>query len=263
MSSSNPPPNANAPEGPDSPEPRLVSDRDELFRDSSWPLPFEFNDEVAGVFDDMVSRSVPLYRDVVDTTAQWAVRYYRPDTHLYDVGCSTGTQLDLIGRISPLPMRLVGIDGSRSMLDRANEKLEELGERHEVQLVHEDAVGAEFRNGSVAILNYTLQFIPVAQRPLLLRKIADGLEPGGVLILSEKMRSPDPLFEETRTRIYESFKERNGYTRTEIARKKAALENVLVSLTLDEQLDMLRDAGFQHAEPVVSWHAFTTIVARR
>ncbi len=244
-------------------EPRLLSDPDKLFRDGPWPVPFEFNSDVAGVFDDMVSRSVPLYRDVVDSTAQWSLRYYQPGTRLYDIGCSTGTQLDLIGRISSQPLNLVGVDGSQSMLDRARQKLAPITGRHEVEFLHEDAVGAEYEGASVAILNYTLQFIPVQQRPLLLTKLAGALAPGGILFLSEKVRSPDPEFQETITKLYECFKERNGYSASEIARKKQALENVLVTLTLGEQLDMLRDAGFAHAETVMRWHNFVSIVARK
>ncbi|MCA8959006.1 MAG: methyltransferase domain-containing protein [Planctomycetes bacterium] len=211
----------------------------------------------------MVARSVPLYRDVIDVTAHWAIRYYREGTAVYDIGCSTGTQLDLIGRLSPHPVRLVGVDGSKSMLDRARAKLAEVAARHEVQLVHEDAVGSDYENASVAILNYTLQFVPVVQRPILLEKLANALCPGGILILSEKVRSSRPDFQETITRLHEDFKARNGYTRTEIARKKEALENVLVSLTLEQQLEQLERAGFAHAETILRWHNFVTVVAAR
>jgi len=242
----------------------LKGDADRLFETGKYPVPFAFNDEVAQVFDDMVSRSVPLYKEVALLVAEWTNKFYQPGTTIYDIGCSTGTTIDLAARyLSHFDRRanFVGIDTSEPMLARAKSKLAGWSREHQIQLTNINALDMQYSNASVVIVNYTLQFIPVAQRLKLLKNIHDGLVPGGILFLSEKLRSCCPEFHELVTDSYERFKEVRGYSRTEIERKKEALDNVLVPLTLDEQSELLRSAGFNFFEPMIRWHNFTSFIA--
>ena len=103
----------------------LSSEKDELFEKGPWPKPFAFNAEVVKVFDNMVCRSVPLYREVVAGAVHWTRAYYQPKTRIIDIGCSTGTFLELLGRFLKQPAILVGIDNSPDMLNKAKEKLAE------------------------------------------------------------------------------------------------------------------------------------------
>jgi len=65
--------------------------KDEIFKTpGSGKTPFEFNAQVADVFDDMVSRSVPFYREILQMSAELAHDFYQPETAIYDLGCSTG-----------------------------------------------------------------------------------------------------------------------------------------------------------------------------
>ncbi|MCB0193082.1 MAG: carboxy-S-adenosyl-L-methionine synthase CmoA [Anaerolineae bacterium] len=239
----------------------LSSEKDDLFERGPWPKPFTFNDEVVRVFDDMVSRSVPLYYEVVAAAAHWAKAYYQPGTRLIDVGCSTGTFLELLGRFLKEPAVLVGIDNAPAMLTKAAEKLAHLQDRHQIELRCENAGDGSFTGSSVVVMNYTLQFLPLAERRPLLQAIYDGLAPGGLLFLSEKVKSGSPRIQETITHHYEAFKARNGYAQTEIERKKEALENVLVPLTYEQQIQMLRDTGFSHVDSLIRLHNFVSFVA--
>lgn len=248
---------------PESRIPNLFLDptQDTLFAAEPWPKPFVFNEEVARVFDNMVSRSVPLYREVLACAVQWAGAYYQPGTRIVDVGCSTGTFLELLGRLLPEPATLVGIDNSAPMLERARQKLAPLEERHQVEWVCDRAENATFDNTSVVVLNYTLQFLPIQQRQQVLNRIYDGLVPGGIVFLSEKVISPHPRLQETLTRHYEAFKARNGYATTEIERKKEALETVLIPLTEADQRQMLKNAGFDQLDTLIKLLNFVTLVA--
>lgn len=242
----------------------LGGEADQLFARGRYPAPFAFNEEVAQVFDDMVSRSVPLYREVAVAVAEWTNKFYQPHSKIYDIGCSTGTTIDLSARwLSHFGKHAhyIGIDTSAPMLQRAKAKLAGWSEAHKIELLHSDALDVSYEDASVVVVNYTLQFIPVIKRAELLKKIHDGLRPGGILFLSEKLRSCCPPFHETVTDIYERFKESRGYSRTEIERKKEALDNVLIPLTLDEQSRLLQQAGFRHFEPMIRWHNFTSFIA--
>ncbi len=239
----------------------LSPDKDDLFAQGRWLKPFSFNEDVARVFDDMVSRSVPLYREVLTCAALWSKAYYQPGTRLIDVGCSTGTLLELLGRCLPAPAMLVGVDNSAAMINRAQEKLAHLHPAHQLELCCQSAAATCFSNSSVVVVNYTLQFLPLQQRHRLLRSIHAGLLPGGILFLSEKVVSPHPQIQETVTRHYEAFKAHNGYAQTEIERKKEALENVLIPLTEVQQVQMLLESGFSHVESVIKLHNFVSWVA--
>ena len=239
----------------------LSNHPDELFAKKSWPKPFVFDERVVQVFDNMVSRSVPLYREVLVCAAQWAIAYYQPQTRIIDVGCSTGTFLELLGRSLLEPAQLVGIDNSAPMLEKAREKLAHLEQLHQVEFLCAPAEQCSFAESSVVIMNYTLQFLALNQRQKLLQKIYEGLVPGGLLFLSEKVVSPYPQFQEMITRQYELFKARNGYAETEIERKKEALENVLVPLSEQQQVQMLNEVGFKQVDALIKLHHFVSFVA--
>jgi len=239
----------------------LSPERDDLFAQGSWLKPFVFNDDVARVFDDMVSRSVPLYREVLTCAALWSKAYYQEGTRLIEVGCSTGTFLELVGRCLSTPAILVGIDNSQAMLDKAEQKLANIQPQHQLELICQPGEEACFTQSSVVIVNYTLQFLPLHQRQRLLRSIHEGLVPGGLLFVSEKVKSANPHVQATVTRHYEAFKAHNGYAQTEIERKKEALEHVLVPLTEAQQVAMLQNSGFSHVESLIKLHNFVSWVA--
>lgn len=239
----------------------LSPEKDKLFGKEPWLKPFAFNEDVVRVFDDMISRSVPLYQEVLACAAHWAKDYYQTGTRIIDVGCSTGTFLELLGRFLKQPAILVGIDNAQPMLEKAREKLAHLQKIHQIELICDKAESCSFANSSVVVINYTLQFLPLQNRQRLLQSIYNGLNPGGLLFLSEKVKSPYPQFQETITRHYEAFKAGNGYARSEIERKKEALENVLVPLTEAQQLQMLRESGFSQIDSLIKLHNFISFVA--
>ena len=241
----------------------LSSDQDRLFRGSHYPKPFEFNKEVAGVFDDMVQRSIPLYREVAHLAGQWALAFYQKGSRIYDIGCSTGTVISYIGEGISSSADFVGIDLSAPMIERAKEKLAHFPSQHRLKLICGDVMEQEFDNASVIIVNYTLQFLPVKSRALLIQRIFDGLRPGGILFMSEKVKCQNPEFQETSTVLYEEFKLRQGYTKSEIARKKEALENVLIPLTEADYHKAMASAGFTSQETIGKWYNFCSFVAQK
>lgn len=239
----------------------LNPETDQLFATEPWPKSFVFNQDVVRVFDDMVCRSIPLYREVLTCAAQWTRAYHQPGTRIIDVGCSTGTFLELLGRFLKHPTQLVGIDTSQAMLAQTQEKLAQGQQQHQLELICKPAEQCSFANSSVVVVNYTLQFLPLQHRQKLLCAIFEGLVPGGLLFLSEKIQSSSPQFQETLTRQYEAFKAQNGYARSEIERKKEALENVLVPLTEAQQVQMLQETGFEPVESLIKLHNFLSWVA--
>lgn len=237
------------------------SNVDRLFETNVYPKPFAFNEEVARVFDDMVKRSVPFYEEVARILFSLATIYCSHGSRIYDVGCSTASNLLLLSQNLPFPLDLVGIDNSEAMILKAREKLKDAKAEDTTTLHCRSALNCIYSEASLIICNYTLQFISVRERKRLLSILFAGLESGGMLFLSEKIRYSDPEMQEAITSIYEDYKRSRGYSQNEIERKKESLENVLVPVTLEEQTRWLKDCGFRTVEVAFKWHCFVSLVA--
>ena len=238
--------------------------KDDLFQQPNAPVPFEFDESVARVFDNMLERSVPFYKEcqkmVVDLTCQ----FHQPETSVYDLGCSTGTLLKQLAQALPKKSRalLVGLDNSAPMLKKAQRKLKDYRDRCE--LIEADLEGNfTIEQASAVILNYTLQFVPPRRRVALLRKIHRGLVPGGCLILIEKVRAEGRHLDEAFVEQYHGYKRSRGYSRLEIARKREALENVLVPLSASKNAKMLETAGFHSIDLFFKWFNFAGWIATK
>lgn len=246
----------------DAPEP---GETDRLYaRGEATPGGFRFDAEVARVFADMIARSVPGYAEAVALSGWLAGRYGRDDTRVYDLGCSLGATLFACARaLSGRRIRLTGIDASAPMIDRCRQRL--AGQRLDPQpdLQRADLREVDFEPASVVILNWTLQFIPLAERDALIERIASALVPGGVLILSEKMIDPDPRAQAELEQLHLAFKRAQGYSEMEIAAKRSGIENVLVPETPDAHRDRLEAAGLEPVVCVARSLNFATLLACR
>ncbi|MEE3159755.1 MAG: carboxy-S-adenosyl-L-methionine synthase CmoA, partial [Pseudomonadota bacterium] len=98
-----------------------MSERDDIYtRPHESVADFEFNSAVARVFPDMIKRSVPGYAETVAMSGIIAARYAQPGTNLYDLGCSLGAvTLAMRHALKNSDCRIIGIDNSQSMLERA------------------------------------------------------------------------------------------------------------------------------------------------
>jgi len=218
---------------------------------------FLFGEDVAGAFDDMASRSIPNYFELQLLICNLAARYYQSNSAIYDLGCSTATSLVVIYKaLGGLVDRIIGIDSSRPMLEKAQEKLERFGLAEKVALQHGRLQELEIEPASFIFANYTLQFLPVQDRALILGKVFDSLLPGGVFLLSEKVEVSDPEENKIVTELYEDFKRRNGYSDMEIAKKRESLKGVLLPLTYQENEKLLLEAGFKSIVSVLRGYGF-------
>ncbi|QPJ66228.1 MAG: carboxy-S-adenosyl-L-methionine synthase CmoA [Candidatus Nitrohelix vancouverensis] len=235
--------------------------KDDLFTRAT-PEKFQFNEAVARVFDDMLERSVPLYRECLTMTAEWCRALAKPHSRIYDLGCSTGTLLDLLSQTGALPpsVELIGVDNSRPMIERAQKKLS--AQARSFQFIEADlSQPFALENASVAILNYTLQFIPPDTRLKLLSQICTGLLPGGGLAIIEKIKGETAEMDAHFIAMHHEYKRRRGYSELEISAKRDALENVLIPWTLTENLAVLKKAGFSQIDVFFKWNNFTGLIA--
>lgn len=219
---------------------------------------FQFDELVAEAFDDMVSRSVPFYDEIHRILLDVLNRFSKPDQLVYDLGCSTGTTIKMASEFlsqHDKKTRFIGVDSSAPMLQKCREKLDAANIQN-FELLEEDIEKLELEDCDFVIMNYTLQFLPVAKRKEVLSRIYRALKPGGVLFLSEKVKTDNPTFDELYVDLYYDFKRRNGYSELEISQKREALENVLIPLTPKQQIKQLKASGFERSEMLFRWYNF-------
>lgn len=243
---------------------KVAGARDNLFDTAAPAERFEFNEQVAAVFDNMLNRSIPFYREVISLTAGILARTLAPGDTVYDLGCSTGTTLLHLAALDREgDFRFVGVDSSPAMLARAEQKAAAFSLADRISFIEADITAADLKGAGAVIVNYTLQFIEAARRPAFLRAIYRGLRPGGILVLSEKVVCRTPEIDARFQEAYFRFKKERGYSELEIANKREALENVLVPLSIGENRDMLRKAGFSEVETFFQWFNFVSFIACR
>ena len=117
------------------------------------------------------------------------------------------------------------------------------------------------QRASVVTMNWTLQFVRPIYREALLERIHAALVVGGVLILCEKILAEPEELNRLYVSLYHDFKRRNAYSELEIAKKREALENVLVPCTVSENLELLREAGFGSVDPFFRWYNWVGLLA--
>jgi len=223
---------------------------------------FNFGKETAQVFDDMLDRSVPFYQEMQRMIGELCGDFAVPGTRVYDLGCSTCTMFLSIDARLPEGVLCVGVDSSEEMLKKADEKLTQNGFSKDYQLVLGDLnKGVVIENASVVVLNLTLQFVRPLHRERVVRSIAQGLNPGGCLILVEKVLCQNSTLNRFFIKYYYEMKKRNGYSEMEISQKREALENVLVPYHFDENRELLLANGFKACDIFFRWYNFCGMIA--
>ncbi|MCB1102422.1 MAG: carboxy-S-adenosyl-L-methionine synthase CmoA [Kiritimatiellae bacterium] len=236
---------------------------DTLFAEATQAVrDFAFDHQVAQVFDDMVDRSVPFYSEIQRMISEISADYMVEGTRVYDLGCATGTTIAAMASATGKDVHFVGLDNSSDMLHQCEVKLKQAGIPQPYTCQLADLNGPlELANASVVVLVLTLQFVRPLHREHLIRSIYEGLNDQGCLILVEKVLGESSTFNRQFIEYYYQMKRSHGYSETEIARKREALENVLIPYTLSENHHMLERCGFQQHDVFFKWYNFCGLVA--
>ena len=239
-----------------------MSEKDNIFNSGNFDKgSFKFDEKVAGVFDDMVNRSVPYYKDIQKLTCLIATDFATKGSHIYDLGCSTGTTLLNISKALDFDIKLIGLDPAKAMIQKAKNKSANFTYGKRIEFKCNSCIEEDFTNASMIIMNYTLQFIKTENRQPLLKKIYDSLNPNGVLLISEKVREETASASEYAIKNYYRLKSENGYSELEIANKRDALEDILIPQTHQDNIKDIKSAGFESVSTVFKWFNFTTYLA--
>lgn len=226
---------------------------------------FTFDRDVTACFDDMLERSIPDYETMRSLTTEMASRFITPYSTVLDIGVSLGQAIaPLVKRHSSAASTFHGIDCSPPMLA-------ECRRRFETEIAH-GLVKIDFcdlrkkypyneKRLDVVLSILTIQFTPIEYRPFILKNIYDSLTDGGAFLIVEKVLGENALIDSLLVDVYYNLKDRQGYSREQIERKKEALEGVLVPIPAKMNEGFLAAAGFRTVDCYWRWGNFAGWIA--
>ena len=214
---------------------------DEVMPRGAW----QFDQEVTDVFDDMLQRSIPQYNAMRVVTFEVGQRFVQPGTAIIDMGCSRGEALIPFVSTFGAANEYIGLEISEPMIAAASARFagHPHGNRVSIQ-------SADLRHGfpgvtaSLVLSVLTLQFTPIEYRQRIIRRVFDSLMPGGAFVLVEKVLGATAEIDEAFVDLFLRIKAENGYSQSQIDRKRHSLEGVLVPVTARWNEELLREEGF-------------------
>jgi len=223
---------------------------------------FSFDEQVVEVFPDMIKRSVPGYSTIIETIGRLSKSYVTDNSNIYDLGCSLGAAtLSMRQNIKADNCQIIGIDNSSAMVERCKNHINAFKGNTPCLIIQDDILNIKLENAAMVVLNFTLQFIEKEKRQQLLNNIANGMNKGGILVLSEKVSHHNDICQNVLTNLHHDFKRANGYSDLEIAQKRTALEQVMKPDSLETHQKRLTTAGFSQATTWFQCFNFISMIA--
>jgi tRNA (cmo5U34)-methyltransferase len=220
--------------------------KDQVMPKGKW----EFDQEVTDCFDEMLERSIPAYNDMRELVTRIGKRYVKRRTTIADLGCSTGEA------VRPF-ITSFGAQNQYKLFDVSEPMLEETKKRYSgwIESGIVDVQKFDIRKGlpehmfsSLILSGLTLQFTPIEYRQKIIESVYESLEPGGALILVEKVLGVNNKMDSMLVDEYYQMKSDHAYTQEQIMAKRKSLEGVLVPITAKWNEDMLLQTGFRSVE---------------
>lgn len=228
---------------------------------------FQFDSEVAEIFENMAERSIPMYSEFHRMHASMLEslimsKVMNGGCTIMDIGASTGRWWRVLRAALKVPsldlvpdLHCFAFDNSLPMIAKMRNEFPEVA----VSFLDLTSPNIFSVQADIVVLFYVLQFIPDDKKLRALQWIAAHMKPGGVLLLGQKedMGEDMDLFQEE----YIRFRVANGYTREEIEAKTKALKNSMWCITPQELRGLLSRAGFRHVVETSRWLQFSTAMA--
>ena len=239
--------------------------KDNIFSDPiNKIVDFKFDEKVANVFEDMLHRSIPGYSTIISLIGMLTKVYSKPTSNYYDLGSSLGAAaLSMQQNISYPNCKVIAVDNSETMINRSQKIVGQVESQVPIEFICNNIENVEIQNASVVVLNFTLQFIDPNLRNSILLKIYNGLNKGGILILSEKVYFENSEINERQIKRYYDYKRLHGYSELEISQKRTALEKVLIPDSSELLTSRLKEVGFSNYDQWFQLFNFVSIVAEK
>lgn len=218
---------------------------------STYNAKWSFASSTAKNFQAHVTKSVPFYEECHNLICEISDFFIHAGSKCLDIGCATGELINQLSQRHSKNVKWYGIDAEADMIKIFRKRKIKNAFLIQKQLNHATLSRYDFITSV-----YTLQFIKPAGRQISFNKIYKSLNWGGAFILFEKTRAPDARFQDITTQLYFDYKEKQGFSKNQILNKSKSLKGVLEPFTTNENLLLLKRAGFVDIMPIFKWVCF-------
>jgi tRNA (cmo5U34)-methyltransferase len=142
------------------------------------------------------------------------------------------------------------------MINKAQEKL---GEKYKLQVGN--ILDYKIINCSLITMVLVLQFIKNKDKELALQNIYNSLNKGGAFMFVDKVKTPILDIHDMYNDLYYDFKRDNNLTDKEILDKNASLRGVQKCLTVEENIQLMKNVGFKNIDIFLKYNNFVGIIA--
>jgi len=205
-------------------------------------MSFSDPDAVAQYADNLV-RQVPGVHALHQMTHVLLAEHVPAQGRVLVLGAGGGMELKAFAEASPT-WRFTGVDPSAEMLGLAKRTLGvELPARVDLIEGYIDSAPDTAFDGATCLL--TLHFLPAEERLKTLCALRRRLKPGAPLIIAHHSVPTEPLEKHRWFRRWAAFVAARGLVGETAAARADSLANRLPTLSPDQELAMLEEAGFE------------------
>jgi len=212
---------------------------------------WQFNKNVANVFDKHVKQSIPHYNDIQDYIVSLSEWFIKENSVIHDLGCSTG---ETIKKINDLNVsnncKIIGYDTSKRMIDLAKKKVRSPKlKKRKINFVCKNVLDIKrFEKSNLFISILLFPFLKLSERKKILKKIYDSLETGGAFICVEKIRANNANYEDIFNQIYFDYKLKKKLNEKQILNKAKSLRSSMNLFSQKKTIQLIKDSKFQSCE---------------
>lgn len=225
------------------------------------PNAFSFDAEVAKIFEDMASRSIPNFHAAHAAHVRMASDVLsKPGCKVLDIGASRGSFLRHI-LAAGHKVDYTAVDSSAPMCEMLS------ADFPDVRVMHEDITSTSFERQivndeyDVLCCHYVLQFLPYVEQMYVLDMLTHHVKRGGYLFLGHKAAHHGQLGDSAHE-CYIQFRMDHGYTREEIESKTRALKGTMFPVDHHAIMRALQ-VRFAEVMETTRYMMFCSVAARK
>jgi tRNA (cmo5U34)-methyltransferase len=185
-------------------------------------------------FDTHIDMSIPNYNQLKEIILDMS-SYFIKGANVYDLGCSTGMLLDELSK--RYSANYIGYDISENLLGKNCEN------KKVIFFLKDIFLDLEVSDADIVYSIFTLQFIQKYKRLPILKNVYKGLKDGGALIITEKISLDSGYIQDIFQFTYYDYKSRH-FTYNDIFEKQKDLRVIMLPISENENIELLRNAGF-------------------
>lgn len=197
-------------------------------------------------YDRKIRKTLPYYEEFYNQIIDLIQVYNPKQLSWLDIGCGTGKMAEK-AQLHFVIDRFVFVDNSESMLNMAKELYGSLDTKTEFYLCDalDLAYGEEFDVVTAILINH---YFHKEEKLKALKKYYDALKPNGIYIGFENFLPDSAYGKQLGLKRWKEYQLRQGKSIDECEKHMSRCGAAYFPITLSEQLELLKLAGFEVAE---------------